>query len=95
LDGGGPEWPVHGGQAQAAAGTPCTERTPANSCSGRAKGVRGSTVVASSCFLGAGEGAGEGGAWREHAGSSAGACSGTPEQVEHVDVCFCPGSNAC
>jgi hypothetical protein len=24
LDGGGPEWPVHGGRARAATGTPCT-----------------------------------------------------------------------
>jgi hypothetical protein len=41
FDGGGPEWPVHGGRARAAAGTPCAERTPANSCLGGAKSVGG------------------------------------------------------
>jgi hypothetical protein len=53
--------------------------------------------VASGCFIGmgVGEGTGSGVAWRGRTGPSAGACSGAPEQVEHVDVCFCPGSNAC
>jgi hypothetical protein len=97
LDGGGPEWLVHGGRARAADGTPCIERTPANSCSGGAEGVRGSTVTASGCFIGTGvgEGAGSGVAWRGRAGPSAWACSGAPGQVKHVDVCFCPRSNAC
>jgi hypothetical protein len=96
LDGGGLEWRVHGGCPWAADGTPCAERTPANSCSGGAEGVRGSTVAAWGCFIGAGtgEGAGSGVAWRGHAGPSAWACSGVPGQVEHVDVCFCPCSNA-
>jgi hypothetical protein len=60
LDGGGLEWPVHGGRAQAVAGTPCADRTPVNSCSGGAEGMRGSTVLASGCFIGEGEGAGLG-----------------------------------
>jgi hypothetical protein len=51
LDGGGSEWPVHDGQAWVAASTPCAERTPANSCSGGAESVLGSTVVASGCFI--------------------------------------------
>jgi hypothetical protein len=41
LGGGGPEWPVHGGRARAANGTPCSERTPVNSGSGGAEGARG------------------------------------------------------
>jgi hypothetical protein len=97
LNEGWPEWPVHGGRARAADGTPCSGRTPANSCSGRAEGVRGSTVVALGCFIGVGtsEGAGSGVAWRGRAGPSAGACSGAPGQVEHVYVCFYPCSNVC
>jgi hypothetical protein len=97
LGGGGPEWPVRGGWARAADGTPCSERTPANSGSGGAEGVRGSTVSALSYFIGAGVGedAGSGVAWHGRGEPSAWACSGAPEQVEHVDVCFCPCSNAC
>jgi hypothetical protein len=60
LDGGGPEWPVHGGWARAADGTPHAERTPANSCSARVGGVRGSTIIALGCFIGVGSGV----AWR-------------------------------
>jgi hypothetical protein len=80
LDGGGPEWPVHGGRARAAAGRPCAEGTPAISCSGGAESERGRTVMASVCFIGAGAGvgAGSGVARRGHAGPSAGACSGAP-----------------
>jgi hypothetical protein len=42
--------------------------------------------------------------WRGHgrgcrlawgAGPSAWACSGAPEEVEHMEVCFCPCSNTC
>jgi hypothetical protein len=93
LDGGGSEWPVHDGQAWVAASTPCVERTPANSCSGGAESVLGSTVVASGCFIGAGAGLGV--AWCGRTGPSTGACSSALEQVEHADICFCPGSNAC
>jgi hypothetical protein len=95
LGGGGPEWLVHGGRARAADVTPCSGRTPAKSSSGGAKGVWGSTVAALSCFIGAGEGTGSGVAWRGRAGPSTWACFGASEQVEHVDVCFCPCSNAC
>jgi hypothetical protein len=95
LDGGGPEWPVHGGRTPAAAGTPCAGRTPTNSCSGGAESERGSMVVASGSFIGAGVGAGSGIVRRGRAGLSAGACSGVPKQVEHVCVFFCPSSNAC
>jgi hypothetical protein len=96
LDGGGLEWPVHGGRAWAAAGTPCAGRTSENSCSGGVESERGSMVGASSSFIGAGagKGAGSGVARRERAGSSAGACSGMPGQVEHV-MFFCPSSSAC
>jgi hypothetical protein len=92
--GGGSEWPVHGGQARAAGGAPCSRKTPANSGSGGAECVCGSTDVALGCFIGAGEGAGSSVAWRGRAGPSAWACSSAPEEVEHVEVCFCP-SNAC
>jgi hypothetical protein len=93
LGGGGPEWLVHGGQAWAADGTPCSERTPANSGSSGAKGVRESTVTTLGCFIGAGVGSGI--AWRGCVEPSAWACSGAPEEVEQVDVCFCSCSNAC
>jgi hypothetical protein len=99
LNGGGPEWPVHCGRARAAAGTPCGGRTPSNSCSGGAESERGSMVVASRGFIGvdmgAGVGTGSSIVWRGRVGPSAGACSGVPEQVEHVCVFFCPSSNTC
>jgi hypothetical protein len=60
LDGGGPEWLVHGGRARAATGTLCAEGTPANSCSDRTGSERGSTVMASSGFIGVSVGAGSG-----------------------------------
>jgi hypothetical protein len=95
LDGGGLEWRVHGGRARATVDTPCAGRTPTNSCSGGAKSERGSTVVASGGFIGAGMGAGSGIVRRGHEGPSAGACSGAPGQIEHVCVFFCPSSSAC
>jgi hypothetical protein len=49
--------------------------------------------VALGYFIGAG--AGSGVAWHGRVGPSIGACSGAPGQVKHVDVCFCPCSNAC
>jgi hypothetical protein len=96
LDGGGLEWPVHGGRAWAAAGTPCAGRTSENSCSGGAESERGSMVGALSGFIGAGarEGVGSGVARRERAGPSVGACSGMPGQVKHV-VFFCPSLRTC
>jgi hypothetical protein len=81
--------------SRAAAGTPCAERSPVNLCSGEVESERGRTVEASVGFIGAGVGTGL--AWRGtvRAGPSAGACSGAPECVEHVGVCFCLCSNAC
>jgi hypothetical protein len=65
--------------------------------SGEVESERGRTVEASVGFIGTGAGVGTGLAWRGtvRAGPSAGACSGAPERVEHVGVCFCLCSNAC
>jgi hypothetical protein len=63
-------------EARAAAGTPCTERTPTILCLGGAESERGRTVKASVGFIGVGMGTGSGVAWRRRAGPSAGACSG-------------------
>ena len=63
--------------AQAAAGTPCAERTPVILRLGGAESERGCTVKALVGFIGAGVGAGSGVAQRgARAGPSAGACSG-------------------
>jgi hypothetical protein len=80
---------------RAAVGTPCVERSPVNLCSGEVESERGCTVEASVDFIGAGVGTGL--AWRGalRAGLIAGACSGAPECVEHVSVCFYLCSNAC
>jgi hypothetical protein len=63
--------------------------------SGEVESERGRTIEASVGFIGAGMGTGL--AWRGavRAGLSGGACSGAPERVEHVGVCFCLCSNAC
>jgi hypothetical protein len=65
--------------------------------SGEVESERGRTVEASIGFIGAGAGVGTGSAWRGVvcAGSSTRACSGAPERVEHVGVCFCLCSNIC
>jgi hypothetical protein len=65
--------------------------------SGEVESKRGRTVEALAGFTGAGAGSGTSLARRGavRAGLSAGACSGAPECVEHVGVCFCPCSNAC
>jgi hypothetical protein len=83
--------------SRAAAGTPCTEQSPVNLRSGEVESERGRTVEASVGFIGAGAGVGTGLAWRgaARAWSSAGACSGAPECVEHVGVCFCLCSKVC
>jgi hypothetical protein len=88
-------WPVYGGRVSAAAGTTCTEQSPVNLRSGEVESERGRMVEASVGFIGAGVGTDS--AWRGAArtGSSIGACSGTPECVEHVGVCFCLCSNVC
>jgi hypothetical protein len=83
--------------SRAVAGTPCVEQSSVNLRSDEVESERGRTVEASAGFIGAGAGVGTGLAWRGavHAGPSAGACSGAPERVEHVGVCFCLFSNAC
>ena len=83
--------------SQAAAGTPCVERSAVNLRSGEVESERGHTIEASVGFISAGVSVGTGLAWRGavRAGPSAGACSGAPERVEHVGVCFCICSNTC
>jgi hypothetical protein len=80
-----------------AVGTPCTEQSPVNWRYGEVECERGRTVQASGGFIGTGAGGGTGSTWRGvvRVGPSAGACSGAPERVEHVGVCFCPCSNVC
>jgi hypothetical protein len=82
---------------RAAAGTPCAGQTPVILRSGDVESERGRTVEALAGFIGAGASSGTGLARRDtvRARLSAGACSGTPECVEHMDVCFCPCYNAC
>jgi hypothetical protein len=82
--------------ACAAAGTLLTGRTPANSSSGWVSGARGCTVEAGMAFIGAGMGVDARLAQRGAArvGGAPRACSGAPEHVEHVGVCFCLCSNA-
>jgi hypothetical protein len=77
--------------ACAAAGTLLTGRTPANSSLGWVSGEWGCTVKAGMAFIGAG--VARRGATR--VGGAPRACSGTPERVEHVAVCFCLYSTAC
>jgi hypothetical protein len=76
---------------------PCAEQSPVNLRSGEVEGERGRTVEASVGFIGAGAGVGTSLAWRGvvRTGSSARACSGAPERIEHVGICFCLCSNAC
>jgi hypothetical protein len=83
--------------ARAAAGMPCAGQMPAFLRSGEVESERGRTVEALAGFIGAGAGSGKGLARRGvgRARSSARACSGAPERVEHVGVCFGPCSNAC
>jgi hypothetical protein len=50
--------------SRAAAGTPCTERSPVNLRSGEVESERGRTVEASVVFIGADVGVGTGLAWR-------------------------------
>jgi hypothetical protein len=58
---------------------------------------RGRTVEASAGFIGAGAGSGTGLAWHGmgRAGSGARRALARSGCVEHVEVCFCPCSNAC
>jgi hypothetical protein len=83
--------------ACAAAGTLLTGRTPANSSSGWVSGTRGCTIEAGMAFIGADAGVdarfARCGASR--VGGAPRACSGAPERVEHVGVCFYLCSSVC
>jgi hypothetical protein len=83
--------------SRAAAGTLCAGQTPVILRSGEVESGRGHTVEASAGFIGAGTGSGTGLAWRGagRAGSGAGRALARSGRVEHVEVCFCPCSNAC
>jgi hypothetical protein len=83
--------------ACAVGGTSLTGQTPMNLSSGWVSDARGCTVEAGMAFIAAGTGVGVGLARRGAArvGGAPRACSGAPERVEHVCVCFCPCSNAC
>jgi hypothetical protein len=81
--------------SRAAANTPCAGQTPVILRSGEVESERGRTVQAVAGFIGAGAGMGFVCHGAVRAGPSDGACSGAPERVEHVGVCFCPCSNAC
>jgi hypothetical protein len=83
--------------ACAIASTSLTGQTPANSSSGWVSDAWGCTVEAGIAFIGAGAGVdarlARCGAAR--VGGAPRACSGAPERVEHVDVCFYLCSSAC
>jgi hypothetical protein len=83
--------------ARAATGTPCAGQTLMILRSGEVESERGRTVEASAGFIGAGAGSGTGLAWRGtgHGGSGAGRALARSGRVEHMEVCFCPCSNAC
>jgi hypothetical protein len=72
--------------SRAAAGTPCAGQTPVILRSSEVESERGRTVEALAAFIGAGTGSGMGLAWHG---------AGRVGRVEHVEVCFCPCSNAC
>jgi hypothetical protein len=82
--------------ACAAAGTSLTGQTPANLSSGWVSDVWGCTIEAGMAFIamGVGVGAGLARSGAARVGVAPRACSGAPERVEHVCVCFCPCSNA-
>jgi hypothetical protein len=65
--------------------------------SGKVESERGHTVEALAGFIGAGAGSGTGLAWRGvgRAGLGVGRALARSGHVEHVEVCFCPCSNAC
>jgi hypothetical protein len=82
--------------ARAAAGTPCAGQTPVILRSDEVESERGCTVEALAGFIGAGAGSGTGLTWHGAgcAGSGAGRALARSGRVEHVEVCFCPCSNA-
>jgi hypothetical protein len=63
--------------------------------SGEVESERGHTVEALAGFIGAGAGTGSACHGAVRARPSVGSCSGAPEHVKHVGICFCPCSNAC
>jgi hypothetical protein len=79
--------------ACATAGTSLTGRIPVNSSSGWVSGARGCTVKAGMAFIGASTRLARRGAAR--VGGAPKGCSGAPQHVEHVGVCFCLCSSAC
>jgi hypothetical protein len=83
--------------ACAAAGTSLMGQSPANLSSGWVSDARGCTAEVGMAFIAVGAGVCAGLARRGAArvGGAPRACSGAPERVEHVCVCFCPCSNAC
>jgi hypothetical protein len=83
--------------SRTAAGTPCVERSPVNLRSSEVESERGCTVEAGMTFIGAGAGMDTRLARRGAAcvGGAPRSCSGAPDRIEHVGVCFCLCSNAC
>jgi hypothetical protein len=80
-----------------AAGTLLSGRTLANSSLGWVSGARGCTVEARMAFISAGARVDASLAWpgASRVGGAPRACSGAPERVEHVGVCFCLCSSVC
>jgi hypothetical protein len=83
--------------SRAAADTPCAGQTPVILRSGEVESERGRMVEALAGFIGADAGSGTGLAWRGagRAGSGVGRALARSGHIDHVEVCFCPCSNAC
>jgi hypothetical protein len=85
--------------ACAAARTSLTGQTSANLSSGWVSDAQGCTVEAGMAFIGVGVGAGVDARLARRGAARVGraprACSGAPERVEHVCVCFYLCSSAC
>jgi hypothetical protein len=80
--------------ACAAAGTPFSRQTPANSGSGGVRSVWGCTVETGVGFIAAGVGAGCHGAGLRARAEHRGRALVLPGRVEHVAVFICPSSCA-
>jgi hypothetical protein len=81
--------------ACAAAGTSLMGRSPVNSSLGWVSSARGCTVEAGMAFIGTGMDAKLARRGDARVGGASRACSGAPERVEHVGVCFCLCSSVC
>jgi hypothetical protein len=83
--------------SRAAAGTLRAGQTPVILRSGEVKSGRGHRVEALAGFIGGGAGNGTGLAWRGAGCARSGARGALARSgcVKHVEVCFCPCSNAC